>query len=168
MSDDNPFSVLPRDANPNPELRDRVLSELQRRGLVSRGSSGAVRGALGLAAAAILFLMGWAVGRPAAPVALPAGESYVLLLYSSDSLEAAAPHSVVAAEYRAWAEGLGTRFVDGEALGEQRLLGGNVGPDIPTGYFIIRADSWDGAMAIARDCPHLRRGGVVAVRAIME
>jgi hypothetical protein len=165
---DNPFSVLPREANPPPGLRDRVLGELQHRGVVSPSPTGTVRGVLGLAAGIAIFLLGVAVGRPAAPDALPVGESYALLLYSSDSLEAASPHAVVAAEYRAWAEGLGAGFVDGEALGEQRLLGGNVGPDIPTGFFIIRADNWDGAMAIARDCPHLRRGGVVAVRAILD
>jgi hypothetical protein len=56
--------------------------------------------------------------------------------------------------------------VAGDALGEQRTLGGPVGDQVPTGYFIIRADDWDAALAIARGCPHLRHGGVVAVRAV--
>ena len=42
-----------------------------------------------------------------------------------------------------------------------------MGDEVPTAFFLIRANSWDDAMGIGEACPHLRYGGVVAVRALM-
>lgn len=40
------------------------------------------------------------------------------------------------------------------------------GPDVLGGYFLVGADSFDDAMAIARTCPHLKHGGRIEVREI--
>jgi hypothetical protein len=164
MPDDNPFAALPREAHPPPHLRDRVLGDLRRRGLVRRGPSRVGRGLLGLAAGVALFALGaWVGGRETLSTT---GQPFALLLYEPAGFDTTRSHQELAAEYGAWAAGLGTGFVAGDALGEQRTLGGPVGDQVPTGYFIIRADDWDAALAIARGCPHLRHGGVVAVRAV--
>jgi hypothetical protein len=168
MVDPNPFGVLPREADPPPLLRERVLNDLRRRGLVRPGRSRLGRVVVGLAASAALFFAGLMVGSRAPAPLSSAGNPYVLLLYPSDRLDPPIPHEAAAAEYRAWARGLGPRFIAGDALGEQRLLGGGVSVATPTGYFVVRAASWDDAMAIAGDCPHLRHGGVVAVLAVLD
>jgi hypothetical protein len=36
----------------------------------------------------------------------------------------------------------------------------------PRGYFVIRARDLAKAIAIARDCPHLKHGGWIALRPI--
>jgi hypothetical protein len=36
------------------------------------------------------------------------------------------------------------------------------------GFFILRAESYEAAAAIAADCPHVRRGGTVELRRIEE
>jgi len=38
----------------------------------------------------------------------------------------------------------------------------------PTGYFVIEARDLEEAEAIAREHPHVRRGGVIEVRPIVE
>jgi hypothetical protein len=39
-------------------------------------------------------------------------------------------------------------------------------PDFLVGVFTVRADSYDEALAIAQECPHLRYGGTVSVRRV--
>ena len=39
-------------------------------------------------------------------------------------------------------------------------------PDFVVGMFALRVDSYEEALAIARDCPHLRYGGSVSVRQV--
>ncbi|MEX0691543.1 MAG: hypothetical protein WD043_06845 [Gemmatimonadales bacterium] len=162
MPEDNPFAQLPRDADPPPALKTRVMADLRRRGLIR---SVWLPRVLALAAGLALFAAGtWVGARDAGP---PAGQQFALLLYEPASFDTTRPHDELAAEYGAWAQSLGTRFVAGDALGDQRVLGGTVGSEVPTGYFIVRASSWEEAMSIAAACPHLRHGGTVAVQAIM-
>ncbi|MBM3522989.1 MAG: transcription initiation protein [Alphaproteobacteria bacterium] len=87
-------------------------------------------------------------------------------------------------EYRAWAQSLRTRnaLAGGEKLADDpgrvmRAKGSDVvvadGPyaesrELVGGYFIVIADSYDAAAALARDCPHLRYGGAIELRAIHE
>ena len=161
----NPFEQLPREVTPPPALRGRVLDALRARGLVRRGPSG--RAFMALAASLALFAGGAWVGARAASPAGQGGPLFALLLYEPAGFDTTRSHEELAAEYGAWAGGLGDGFVAGDALGAQRAIGGAVPGDVPTGYFIVRAADWDAAMAIARGCPHVRYGGVVAVRAIV-
>ncbi|NOK18923.1 transcription initiation protein [Corallococcus carmarthensis] len=87
-------------------------------------------------------------------------------------------------EYARWSEQLlqEGRLLQGEKLrdeGGRRLKqqGGQLlvsdGPyaevkDVVGGLFILSADSYDAAVALARTCPHLRYGGEVELRAIEE
>lgn len=108
---------------------------------------------------------------------------YMLFLYDSPTdFSDLSPEEMqgVIAKYQAWAEDLERRSrllgSDKLADGEGRVLrraGDAVrttdGPfsetkEILGGYFKIRADSYDEAVAIAEGCPHLEFGGVIEVR----
>lgn len=168
MSEHDPFAPL-RDEGPRTGLRQRVQAELTDRGLV-RSPDRRRRRQLALAAAAVLlFLAGVSTGRTREAESAP---QFALLLYEPAGFDTTRSHSELAQEYGAWAAGLGARFVGGEALGPVRLVARRgvsfatlAGPQ-PTGYFLIRATSWDEAMALAAECPHVRHGGLVAVRII--
>jgi hypothetical protein len=188
MEDDRdpPLAHLSRDEPPPAELRQRVRRNLHSRGLLARPGR-ASRGLLiaaGLAGLA-LFATGLAVGRRTAPsmtaVTTAPGPRFALLLYEPAGFDQDTPESRLVMEYREWATTLGGNRLDlGEKLSiDERLLqpakaGGE--PPVPAatpsgplaGFFIIRAGDWDEAMAIARTCPHLSHGGVVAVRRIEE
>lgn len=181
MSDQNSLPDLRGEVEAPASLRARVEQDLYRRGLLRRPWA-VWRTAIRLAAAVALFASGmWAgagvnwkgAGAPAVSpgeAQAPPAREFALLLYEPASFDTSQPHAVLAREYEAWAVGLQTRFVSGEALGAQRIVGGreaDVGSAVPTGYFIVRAERWEDAMAIAEDCPHLRYGGVVAVREVL-
>lgn len=110
---------------------------------------------------------------------------YMLLLYESPtSFADVSPEEMqkIIAKYAAWREGLAEsgRLVGGQKLrdGEGRVLrngdrGVRVldGPysetkEVIGGYFAIRADDYDDAVRISRDCPHLAFGGTIEVREI--
>lgn len=176
----NPFDELEREATPPPALRDRVAHDLRQRGLL-RPRARALTLVWRAAAAVALMALGAAASRMAMtsqrePQQIsPSGASvdsvqFALLLYEPSTFDTTRSHSELAAEYGAWARSLTTRFVAGEALGEERTIGGEMdasGSSIPTGFFIIRTADWDSAMSIASTCPHLRYGGIVAVRRIL-
>ena len=165
MPEENPFAQLPREADPPPALKGWVIADLRRRGVLRRPMI--MQRAFAAAAAVALFLAGTWYGGREVDMEPSAGGQFALLLYEPESFDTTRPHAELAAEYGAWARSLGTRFVAGEALGDQRVLGGVVGDEVPTGYFVVRASSWEEAMRIAEACPHLRHGGTVAVRAII-
>lgn len=170
MTDDDPFAELPREIAPPPALKGRVQGALASRGLL-RATPSSARRWLAAAAALVMFAAGVAVGMSAGTAdRAPDGPRFALLLYEPPGFDTSRTHDELAAEYGAWAGSLADRFVAGDALGEQRVIGGGseaTGAATPTGYFILRAADWDAAMAIASQCPHLRHGGVVAVRRII-
>ena len=120
------------------------------------------------AAAALLFVAGVATGRATqpAPGDTPTAR-YALLLYGGHET----PNEVEGAraqEYGRWAANLsGARFVSGEELGP---VVGAYGPGVPSsaepveGFFLIDAPSDTAAIAVARECPHLRYGGRVVLQ----
>jgi hypothetical protein len=90
----------------------------------------------------------------------------------------------VIAEYRAWSQKLRER---GAMAGGEKLTGdpGRVlrgrgaeivvaeGPyaenrELVGGFFIVNADSYDAAVALSRDCPHLGYGGRIEIRQVED
>lgn len=76
----------------------------------------------------------------------------------------------VMAAWTAWFGTIGAGVVDGgNPTGPTKTVspgGGVSASDGPTGYSIIRADSFDAAVAIAQGCPVLQGGGSVLVSEI--
>ncbi|MGH9319384.1 MAG: YciI family protein [Vicinamibacteria bacterium] len=100
---------------------------------------------------------------------------FMLLLHDRPGLfEGLSPQEIQAVvdEYRGWGQKLGETLAGGHKLkeegGRQIVARGDEvlvtdGPfaeakELMGGYFIIRAASYDGAVEIAKTCPHLRYG----------
>lgn len=147
-------------------LRDRVHGTLASRGAAGRSR---LRRWGGLAAAAVLlFVAGVGTGRATqpAPASAPAA-TYALLLYGGHETPNEVP-GARAQEYGRWAANLtGARFVSGEELGP---VVGAYGPTAPSsqerveGFFLIDAPTDTAAIAVARQCPHLKYGGRVVLQ----
>jgi len=77
-------------------------------------------------------------------------------------------------EYSSWARaqaGSGSLLAGEKLKDEERVLsapGAHEGPTRATGYFVVAAPDLEGAVAVARTCPHLRHGGGIVVRPIDE
>ena len=171
---DDPLGQLPREVRPPRSLRDRVIGDLRRSGLIGRAAPSRAHVALAAAAALVLFAAGVWVGRSTAPAgSAPApGARFALLLYQGPTYVRSDDEAERVAEYATWARSLGARLAMGEKLGEEeRVLGprpdtGDASGELLAGFFLIDASGWDEAMAIAGACPHLQYGGRVAVREI--
>ena len=183
------LAALPREEEPPAFLEERVVRALKEDNLIrARHTVWHSKGgkfALAAAAAALFFLGGWVGARWASA---PAPESdlpqFLLVLRSSaQELQADSAEEGVRKyrEYEAWGGELqrAGRLLGGEELKpESRLLravGGHVAVSeslpgqaegVIAGYFLIRAEDYNHAAALARRCPHLKYGGSVEVRQI--
>ena len=78
------------------------------------------------------------------------------------------------AKWRAWVGGLGDASVNrGSPFGKSKIISsGGVsddgGSNHLTGYSIVKADSLDAALEMAKACPHLDIGGSIVVAEVME
>ncbi len=176
--------ALSHERRPPSGLEDRVVAALARRGLIRAPAWH--RWAAVAAAAVVTLAVGFAAGRFSLAPAPAAAESprFVLLLYDTPERDASRGPDLerrLAAEYTAWADELGRegRFVAGDPIhGEGRMLrrldqriealpaGAERGGEIVVGYFMIRARDHAEAVAIARQCPHLKYDGGVLVRRV--
>jgi hypothetical protein len=162
MTDDRlDLSSLPRELTPPPGLDRQIARELRQRGLLRN------RRALfaWLAAAAVIAAVLW-YARPAPP---PSAR-YILLLYESPQFQGGNR-----AEYGKWARQMAPLIAGGEELGTSDVLavaGSNTRvPDTTprlAGYFLLAAGDDAGAARIARACPHLKHGGAVVLRRIVQ
>jgi hypothetical protein len=69
------------------------------------------------------------------------------------------------AAWWAWFDGMGDHLVElGQPVVERAVVG-DPSPALTElgGYSIVRADDLEAALAIAKGCPHLERGGAVEV-----
>ena len=95
-----------------------------------------------------------------------------VLLYSGGSMPATeAEQAAVMQAWGAWYEGLGNAVVDGgnpftqtakSITSDGTVRDGAVGTPA-TGYTIIKADSLDSAVEMAKGCPVLQGGGQISV-----
>ena len=78
------------------------------------------------------------------------------------------------AKWKAWVDGLGDAAVNpGTPLGKSRIVSADGvsddgGPNPMSGYSIVKADSMDAALEMAKDCPFLDTGGTLEVAEVME
>ncbi|HEX9581686.1 MAG TPA: hypothetical protein VF970_11335 [Gemmatimonadales bacterium] len=180
---DHPLNALDREVTPPAVLEARVRRTLRARGLLARRAAG-WRQMLAIAAAVTLMLAGYAVGKRASTgPAAAAGTRYVLFLYEDARFDTSRPEAELVAEYGTWARALRERGqLDlGEKLADQVMtvdpdsaatpataLGAPLAAGGVSGFFVIRAAGDQEALAIARTCPHLKYGGRVMVRPIVE
>ena len=112
-------------------------------------------------------------------------DSYILLLRRDGSaISQLSPEEIqaITAKYKAWAERMRAtgRLAGGEKLENAtgRVMKGagsevriSDGPftetkDVMAGFFVLKAGSYDEAVDLSRDCPHLEYGGSIELRRI--
>jgi hypothetical protein len=112
-------------------------------------------------------------------------ETYILLLHDSGAAKPQlSPEEIqaVIAKYKAWGERLreAGRIAGGQKLegGTGRVMRGqgaqvriSDGPftetkDVIGGFYILKADSYDEAVELCRDCPHLEYGSGIEIRRV--
>jgi hypothetical protein len=172
-----PWSELPRERRPPAELEPRVVRRLEERALLRPRRSAAAGRWLPIAAAIAGLAAGWRL-RGASPPRPPAppGAGLYLMLVSADP--EGPPESAERVElYRRWARDLAAagRLESARKLARAGArLDGAAAParpiafddETPTGYFLLRAESLEAAIELARGSPHARLGGRVTVRPI--
>jgi hypothetical protein len=94
-----------------------------------------------------------------------------LLLYSGGSMPATeAEQQAVMRAWMGWFEKIGSALVDGgnpttpnaKTISADGSVSNASGP-MPSGYSIVKADSLDGAVDLARGCPVLQGGAKITV-----
>jgi hypothetical protein len=100
-----------------------------------------------------------------------------VLLYSGGSMEEGEAEQAASMQaWGAWFGRLGSAVVDGgnpftprarSIASDGKVSDGPAG-SLASGYSIIKADSLDAAVELARDCPVLRSGGQVTVYETLE
>jgi hypothetical protein len=165
---------LPRSVQPDPGLEDRVVTALRSNNLLGNRSR-TPRHWRTAAAAAALFVIGLAAGywsgTNAAPaVAVPSGPVFALLLYGEASIEGGATEAQLVEEYGRWAIAIreAGHYITGERLNETtQTIGAPLPEGAPVrGFFLVSAANLEQALALARSCPHVRRGGQIIVRPV--
>jgi hypothetical protein len=162
-----------RDIQPPPGLEGRVIDSLRARGFIASPRPMRHVGALALAAAlvAVSFFGGMSLQRSRQVNALrPAASRYVLLLYGNSAPDLRDRPALVK-EFGEWTGRLrqSGQYLQGAELSDESVP---VGPssatsDSPTGMFVYTASDSAEAVRIARDCPHIRRGGSAQLRPVV-
>ena len=173
----SPWGDLARMTPPTPD--SQVLIRFGRR--MGRGTRRPDRMRALVAAGMVAMLgTGAVLGRASAPAVAPdvssmSGSHFLLVLRGAEPAVDIAREQLVG-EYTAWASDLSR---DGSLVAGAELAadGGRwVGLDDPagdggipvSGFFLVSAEDYDAAVAIARGSPHLAFGGVIEVRRIVE
>ncbi len=185
------FDSLEREKKPPGFLEDETVNSLKRHGLI--GARRPSRRYLPVAVAAsliILFAAGFGLGVLTEKGGLatkgetqPSAE-FLLVLWEFPKQETEPTNAEImdrVQEYTLWAKGLQEtgNLIAGKKLTDDIRLLGKSGGSLNTsersfrtmergigGYFLIRAESFDQALRIARACPHLRYGGEIELRKI--
>ena len=78
------------------------------------------------------------------------------------------------AKWKAWVDGLGDAAVNpGTPLGKSRIVSADGvsddgGSNPMSGFSVVKADSMDKALEMAKQCPFLETGGTLEVAEMME
>lgn len=93
---------------------------------------------------------------------------YVLLFKGGNQPQTEEDRQAVTVAWQEWFESIGEAVTDhGNPFGSAKTVGQN--DEIRdsasglTGYTIIRADNYDGAIGYSRLCPHLTAGGEIEI-----
>lgn len=185
---------LPREMTPPAGLEDATVRSLRAAGVLhspARLGLSLASWLLAAGVAGIAFVSGSVFATrasrssgEAAQTAQAAQPTFALLLYGASSGDDSARHAARAVEYGEWARmsHAAGRIVGGEALGTpvasvalqtvRRGVDSIIVDDPPAGagdfvgYFLVQARNRDAALALARNCPHLKYGGRVVVRRV--
>ena len=99
---------------------------------------------------------------------------YIIAYHGGNKPESPEDGAKQMAKWKAWVAGLGDAVVNpGTPLGKSRIVSsGGVsddgGSNPMTGFSVVKADSMDAALEIAKGCPYLDIGGTIEVAEVMQ
>jgi hypothetical protein len=100
--------------------------------------------------------------------------NYIIAYHGGNKPESPEEGAKHMAKWKAWVEGLGDAAVNpGTPLGKSKTVSSSGvsddgGPDPMSGFSIVKADSMDAALEMAKACPFLETGGTLEVAEVME
>ena len=100
--------------------------------------------------------------------------NYVLAYHGGKTPESPEEGAKQMAKWKAWLGGLGDAVVNpGTPLGKPKTVSSSGvsddgGSDPLLGFSIVKADSMDAALEMAKECPFLETGGTIEVAEVME
>lgn len=177
------------DIEPPPELEEKTVAALRTGDLVGPKASSAWRKPALILGAAVLagviFFGGLFSGRQMVATSVGGSPRFALLLYGASTGDDVNAHAARAMEYSAWADqphDVG-RVVSSESLtaegallrlaatepsqeGDSAALAGPGGEELEA-YVVVSAPTIQDAVRLAREHPHLKRGGTIVVRPIL-
>ncbi len=100
--------------------------------------------------------------------------NYIIAYHGGNKPESPEEGAKHMAKWKAWVEGLGDAAVNpGTPLGKSKTVSSSGisddgGPDPMSGFSIVKADSMDASLEMAKGCPHLELGGTLEVAEVMK
>ncbi len=100
--------------------------------------------------------------------------NYIIAYHGGEKPESPEEGAKHMAKWKAWVGGLGDAVVNpGTPLGKPKTVSsGGVSDDGGSnpllGFSIVKADSMDAALEMAKECPFLEGGGTIEVAEVME
>ena len=175
------FNSLEKELQPPGSLEAKIVSQLYGEGLIknNKPKKRYMRIVMAVAAAILIFIGGIYADRESSisPVSINPERGYMLILYEDQNFRAGDPETM-AKEYGQWMQNTLERGVKitGQELDQRATVVGNEGQVTRvepcnegkiTGYFILEANSLRDALVVARDNPHTKYGGTIAVKSFM-
>ena len=100
--------------------------------------------------------------------------NYIIAYHGGNKPESPEEGAKHMAKWKAWVEGLGDAVVNpGTPLGKSKTVSSSGvtddgGPNPLSGFSMVKADSMDAALEMAKACPFLETGGTLEVAEVME
>lgn len=174
------FKAMALAKQPPNGLEDKVVAELKKEGLIKKTykMNNYIKYAAGIAASVIIFFAGNLVGKQTGTVAeIDPLNGYIMILKEDASFKPGDPMQMFE-EYASWMNGLykqGVKITGQELKNEALEVTASATTSLEgdderrtTGYFIIETKTEEEALAVVKDNPHLKYGGIIELKAFMN
>ncbi len=165
---------------PPAALENRIVAELKKEGLIkkTRTMNTYIKYAAGIAASVIIFFAGNIVGKQTGSVAeIDPLNGYIMILKEDSNFKPGDPMEMFE-EYASWMNGLynkGVKITGQELKNDALEVTASSTTQLDgtderrtTGYFIIETKTEEEALAVVKDNPHLKYGGIIELKAFMN
>jgi len=170
------FNQLSRSKTPPYTLESNIINILKIKGLINSTSSikSAIKVAIGLAAIVLLFFVGFLFGRITTPTLAEASNPLYMLLLHEQAGSIPANDPAIVMEYIQWMQAIQSdnKYISGSELQPLVQFVGDQDfgheKDLISGYFVVEAKDFNQAISISQTCPHIKYGGWIEVREMIE
>jgi len=181
----NLFQALENEKNPPKHIEKNIITQLEQEGLIKKTitMNNYVKWAASLAASVLLFMGGMYYEKSNtqqlnanAMVEIEPTKGYILILHEDSNFEPGDPMAMFE-EYKSWMDNTfsrGLKITGQELKQEATLVKGETQEVFPedaetktTGYFLVEANSYQEAVAVAQENPHIKYGGSIEVKPFM-